>query len=176
MSSSQSAEYQLIVQSNNFAVEIDNEMLLVHKFVRDHYAPRFAELEQLVPLPSDYCRAVTKIGNPEDLAGLQDRLQGFVPQATLMVVVVTASTNTGRQLTPKEWKAVQQACDMCFKLDIAKMEILDYVESRITGLAPNLSAIIGARTATKILGMAGGLHSLSRQPSCNMHVSTHAPL
>lgn len=49
-------------------------------------------------------------------------------------------------------------------------QILDYVESRITGLAPNLSAIIGARTATKLLGMAGGLHSLSRQPSCNMHV------
>lgn len=125
MTSTQSAEYQLIVQSNNFAVEIDNEMLLVHKFVRDHYAPRFAELEQLVVTsPSDYCRAVMKIGNPDDLAGLQDRLQGFLPQATLMVVVVTASTNTGRQLSPTEWKAVQQACDMCFKLDLAKMEVI----------------------------------------------------
>jgi U4/U6 small nuclear ribonucleoprotein PRP31 len=37
-------------------------------------------------------------------------------------------------------------------------------------LAPNLSAIIGTRTATKLLGMAGGLQSLSRQPSCNMHL------
>ena len=40
----------------------------------------------------------------------------------------------------------------------------------MTKLAPNLSAIIGARTATKLLGMAGGLSSLSRQPSCNMHL------
>jgi len=64
-----------------------------------------------------------RIGNPEDLAGLQDRLQGFLPQATLMVVVVTASTNTGRQLTPAEWTAVQQACDICFRLDTAKKEV-----------------------------------------------------
>lgn len=40
----------------------------------------------------------------------------------------------------------------------------------MTGLAPNLSAIIGSRTATKILGMAGGLSNLSRQPSCNIHL------
>jgi U4/U6 small nuclear ribonucleoprotein PRP31 len=40
----------------------------------------------------------------------------------------------------------------------------------MTQLAPNLSAIIGTRTATKLLGMAGGLASLARQPSCNMHL------
>lgn len=40
----------------------------------------------------------------------------------------------------------------------------------MTQLAPNLSAIIGTRTATKLLGIAGGLQALARQPSCNMHL------
>lgn len=31
MSSSESKEYQLIVRANNFSVEVDNEVLLVHK-------------------------------------------------------------------------------------------------------------------------------------------------
>jgi U4/U6 small nuclear ribonucleoprotein PRP31 len=31
MSSSESPEYQLIVRANNYAVEVDNEVLLVHK-------------------------------------------------------------------------------------------------------------------------------------------------
>lgn len=97
---------------------------LFTQFARDHYAPRFSELEQLVvSSPVDYCRAVMKIGNPEDLAGLQDRLKGSLPQATLMVVAVTASTNTGRQLTPPEWKAVQEACDLCYSLETSRRQV-----------------------------------------------------
>ena len=94
------------------------------QFARDHYAPRFEELESLVvSSAAEYCRTISAIGNPDDLAGLQNRLQGILPQATLMVVVVTASTNTGRQLTPAEWKAVQTACDMCFSLENSKREV-----------------------------------------------------
>lgn len=47
-------EYQLIVEANNLAVEIDNEINVIHKFVRDKYAKRFPELESLVPAPLEY--------------------------------------------------------------------------------------------------------------------------
>ncbi|KAL3225168.1 hypothetical protein MRX96_049329 [Rhipicephalus microplus] len=38
-------EYQLIVEANNLAVEIDNEINIIHKFTRDNYQKRFPELE-----------------------------------------------------------------------------------------------------------------------------------
>jgi U4/U6 small nuclear ribonucleoprotein PRP31 len=47
---------------------------------------------------------------------------------------------------------------------------LEYVESRITLLAPNISAIVGTTTATKILGIAGGLNGLTRIPHSNIYV------
>jgi U4/U6 small nuclear ribonucleoprotein PRP31 len=37
-------------------------------------------------------------------------------------------------------------------------------------LAPNLSIIIGTRTATKLLGIAGGLNGLSKIPAGNLYV------
>ena len=45
-----------------------------------------------------------------------------------------------------------------------------YVSSRMNVLAPNLSAIVGTTTAAKLLGVAGGLASLAKMPSCNVHV------
>lgn len=111
-----------------------------------------------------------RIGNPEDLTGLQERLQGVLPNATLMVIAVAATDNTGKQLSEADWAAVRAACDMCFELDQSKADILTYVESRMNRLAPNLSAIVGPRTATKLLGVAGGLQALARQPSCNIHL------
>lgn len=88
-----------------------------------------------------------------------------------MVVTVEATTTRGKQLTPAEWAAVERACSMCLELDNARRRILEYVESRIRFLAPNLSAIVGSRTATKLLGIAGGLTGLSKMPSANIYVS-----
>ena len=87
-----------------------------------------------------------------------------------MVVTVEATTTRGKQLSQGEWTAVEKACAMCLELDSARRRILEYVESRIRFLAPNLSAIVGSRTATKLLGIAGGLTGLSKMPSANIFV------
>ena len=79
-------EYNLIVQANNLSVDVDNEIMVVHKvcfffavvathaygpffyysqFIRDHYAPKFPELEQLVADPTMYIRSVRILANHE---------------------------------------------------------------------------------------------------------------
>ncbi|XP_043943491.1 U4/U6 small nuclear ribonucleoprotein Prp31 [Protopterus annectens] len=59
-------EYKLIVDANNLTVEIDNELNIIHKYVRDKYAKRFPELESLVPNSLDYIRTVKELGNSLD--------------------------------------------------------------------------------------------------------------
>ena len=70
-------EYQVIVDSNNLIVEIDNEISklsdhwisvgisgvnlsldVIHKYVRDLYSKRFPELESLVHTALEYVRTV----------------------------------------------------------------------------------------------------------------------
>ena len=50
-------------------------------------------------------------------------------------------------------------------------QILQFVESRMSSIAPNLSLIVGSEIAAKLMGLAGGLHALSRMPACNVLVS-----
>ncbi|KAG0349429.1 U4/U6-U5 snRNP complex subunit prp31 [Gamsiella multidivaricata] len=161
-------EYQLIVKANAITVAIDNEILVVHKFIRDHYEPKFPELETLVANPMDYARTVKRIANQEDIVKVD--LHDILPSATVMVVVVTGTTTEGRQLTDSEWKACEEACDLALELEKAKQTITEYVESRLTFIAPNLSAIIGTATAAKMMGQAGGLTALSKLPACNIMV------
>lgn len=51
-------EYLLIVNANNLSVEIDNEIDIIHNFVKTMYHKRFPELQQLVPLPMNYLKTV----------------------------------------------------------------------------------------------------------------------
>ncbi|KAI9593760.1 hypothetical protein BDF19DRAFT_446819 [Syncephalis fuscata] len=161
-------EYTTIVQANNLTADVDNEILAVHKFIRDHYAARFPELESLVLNPYDYVQTVKAIGNAPDLANLS--LDTVLPSATIMVVRMAGSTTRGRLLSEEEWQLVDEACTMALSLDEARSKILNYVESRMQLIAPNLSAIIGTSTAAKMMGAAGGLTALSKMPACNIQV------
>ncbi|KAJ8495901.1 hypothetical protein ONZ45_g12669 [Pleurotus djamor] len=161
-------EYNLIVQANNLSVDVDNEIMVVHKFIRDHYASKFPELEQLVTDPTMFIRAVQALGNSEDPTKVN--LTGILPPAVIMSVLVTATTTSGEPLSEAAWNAVKRACDLADRLEEARKKIFMYVSSRMNVLAPNLSAIVGTTTAAKLLGVAGGLQGLAKMPACNVHL------
>jgi U4/U6 small nuclear ribonucleoprotein PRP31 len=159
-------EYHLVVSANNMSVEVENEILLVHKFIRDHYAPRFPELEQLISDPWTYIAAVRAIANVDDITRAD--LPSSLPAATILSINLSATGSQGRKLSDAEWLTVERAADVAEELKVARETIFSYVESRMAAVAPNLSAIVGTNIAAKLLGLAGGLHALSRQPSCNI--------
>jgi len=161
-------EYNLVVSANNLSVDVDNEILIVHKFIRDHYRPRFPELQQLVPDPVMFIRSVRALGNESDLT--KANLNNVLPPAILMTIAVAATTTRGKSLPPAEWKDILEACDLEERLDVARKKIFNYVQSRMSVLAPNVSAIVGTNTAAKLLGVAGGLTALAKMPAGNVHL------
>lgn len=166
-----SEEYQLIVLSNNLAVEIENEITLVHKFVRDHYAARFPELETIVPKHWEYIQAVEAMENTPDLTmPAKGSLEALLPRELVVPISIAASTSTGRKLSDQEWARVQQGIQVVYELAKVLKTILNYVESRMSFIAPNLSALVGTSVATKLLGVAGGLTGLVKIPACNVQV------
>ncbi|EPS69875.1 hypothetical protein M569_04885, partial [Genlisea aurea] len=161
-------EYQLIVDCNALSVDIENEIVIIHNFIRDKYRPKFPELESLVHHPIDYARVVQKIGNEMDLT-LVD-LEGLLPSAIIMVVSVTASTTSGKPLPEEVLLKTVDACDRALALDSAKKKVLDFVEGRMGYIAPNLSSIVGSAVAAKLMGTAGGLSALAKMPACNVQL------
>lgn len=159
-------EYHLVVTANNMSVEVDNEIMLVHKFIRDHYGVRFPELEQLINDPWTYIAAVQAIGNIDDLT--KATLPSSLPAATVLSITLTATSSRGKPITEAEWQTTLQAIDVANQLRSAREEIFRFVESRMSAVAPNISAIVGTNIAAKLLGLAGGLNAFSRAPSCNV--------
>ncbi|TWU75420.1 U4/U6-U5 snRNP complex subunit prp31 [Metarhizium rileyi] len=173
-------EYHLLTQSNSLSTMIDGEVVLVHKFIRDHYSTRFPELERLVTTPLEYAKVVSIIGNgpmnSESIKALQTStdnpmqmgLKAVLDGPSLMVVTVEATTSKGHELNPEELNRVRQACAMMVSLHRAKQTLTEYVQSRMNIFAPNLTALIGSLTAAQLLNAAGGLTGLSKTPACNI--------
>ncbi|KAI4251357.1 MAG: hypothetical protein LQ352_004902 [Teloschistes flavicans] len=171
-------EYHLLTQANTLSTSIDNEIILVHKFIRDHYSTRFPELETLVTNPLDYAKSVAIIGNGpmESIKEISQKtdnrvsatLRSILDGPTLMVVTVEATTTRGRELPASELGTIHRACEMILSLDRAKHILTTYVQSRMNLFAPNLTALIGSLTAAQFLNFAGGLTGLAKTPACNL--------
>ena len=70
--------YRLLVDCNQLAVDIDNEIASVYGFMKDKYRPKFPELESLVHHPIDYARVAKAIGNEMDITLVN--LEDILPQ------------------------------------------------------------------------------------------------
>jgi len=161
-------EYMLIVEANNISVDIDNEIGIIHNFVKEVYSKRFPELESLISNSLEYLSAVRELGNDLDKVKNSETLAQSMTQATIMVVSVTASTTQGVNLSEEELDSIAEAKNLADDLNTFKMRIFDYVQSRMNFIAPNLSALVGASCAAKLMGSAGGLTNLAKLPSCNV--------
>lgn len=164
-----SAEYDLVVTSNDLMVQIDDEVEAVHRFIAEIYAAKFPELDSLVPNALDFARVVKAIGNETDLT-LVEELPKLLPSSAVIGISVTGSGTSGKPLGPEDLKTCMEACDELLSLEKDKIMILRFVESRMKYLAPNVSQLVGTRIAAQLMGLAGGVAQLARIPSCNLQV------
>ncbi|KII66024.1 U4/U6 small nuclear ribonucleoprotein Prp31 [Thelohanellus kitauei] len=110
------------IDIKHLLADIDTEINIVYKFLKDIYNKRFPELESLVTSASEYIQTVHYLGNVTDAVKL-DGID-FLPPAIKMVVTVTASTTLGEKLTDEEMVCVNETCQYFFDLMDLKVRFL----------------------------------------------------
>jgi len=162
----ESSDYKLVVASQRLLQELEVEKDGNIMRVADLYNPRFPELPQLVANKMAFVRAVQRIGNEADMNNV--KLSDFLPNNIVMIISVSASSSTGAPLPAAALDSCMAACAEVLALEDDRLRILEFLESRVPHIAPNLCALIGAAVAAHLLGLAGGLVALSKIPACNV--------
>jgi U4/U6 small nuclear ribonucleoprotein PRP31 len=170
---SDSPAYRLMNEANNLSTHIDSEIIILHKWIRDHYSAFFAGLERLVENPIQYAKAVAIIGNgPMDVKAVGTSSDNVVGQALdkvldkalLMSVRMEAATTQTRPLPDTEINMIMKACEMIISLEKAKDKIRAFVTSRMEEFMPNLTTLVGAETAALLVQSVGGITNLANKP------------
>lgn len=159
-------EYQLIVRCNSMARELDDEMFHLYRSVHKFYVTRFPELDSIVVNPLDYLQVVQRVGNLSDISDVD--FSDFLPNQVIMAMTVIFTTSSGVLMDEETVDKVMNGCNEAFQLNDCKRDVLLYLESRMSGLAPNISALLGASLAAKLVTAAGGLLNLARMPAQNI--------
>lgn len=79
--------YSLLLQCNQLAVDIDNEIFNIHNYAKDKYKAKFPELASFVHDPVQYAQTLQAIRNEMDLTKVQ--LDAVLPQVSSPRLIVT---------------------------------------------------------------------------------------
>ena len=157
--------HRLVVQSNKYLATLEEELERAHGQLAKTYKPKFPELEELLPNHLHYKNAIRFIWNETDLTKVNDELNEILTSNQIMTISMAGSTTSGRILTVAELEEVDIAATYMEKLLSVQKDLMKFVENSMESLCPSISALIGAPTAARLLGLAGGLQELTNVSS-----------
>ena len=153
--------HQLVVQSNKYLASLQEELERAHGQLATAYNPKFPELEELLPNHLHYKNAVRIIGNESDLTKVNDELNEILTSNQIITISMAGSTTSGRTLTEAELQMVDASATYMENLLSVQNTLMKFVENSMEFLCPSICALIGAPTAARLLGLAGGLQELT---------------
>ena len=180
-------DQEVLVQANDALLDTEGEALALFKVLKDEYSVRFPELTTFELSSFQYAKVVLLLSGEEDSDDKTDESEnstfnkldtsrltttntGALPNATLMIISVTAATTKGRHLNIEEWHRIKSIALMLIRMEGVRGIILKFIESRMERVAPNVTALVGVEVASQLIGSAGGIIQLSRIPGGNIQV------
>ena len=166
--------------TNEFEVSVsaNDELIRLHKVLRDQYSARFPRLDDIVSNPIDYAKTVAILQNGpldnikarsisvDNMVGAS--LETVLGRALLMAVNLEGVRTDTRPLSEAQLKTVLDTCEKILKLDRQRTALTESIQSRMNQIAPNLAALIGPETAAQFLNQTGGLREMAKIPACNL--------
>lgn len=158
---------------NNAVLDLDEEIKVVFRKLRDCFSPRLPELPSL-GLATDKFAAVVKIaGHEADLSRVS--FGSCLPPSEAMAVKLTVAASKGRALSPDELRLSMSLADLILQMLEMRGEMLKFVEDQVRVMAPNTAALVGTKVAARLIAATGGVRELALCPSNNLQVIGYDP-
>ncbi|CAG9334552.1 unnamed protein product [Blepharisma stoltei] len=160
-------DYKLVMKSNDFILQIDQEILQLHKYLRDLYFPHFSELEELIQNPIDFSRTLIKFIEENSTSA---EISSIVPNHIIIAIAMAVAHDPPKPIPIEKQKIILKVSSQILQLNEARNTIQDYIEERMTKIAPSLTFLLGSSVAGKLIAAVGGLEKLAVMPACNIQV------
>lgn len=140
--------------------------------LKEWYGWHFPELVKAVPDNETYTRVCQFIGNKDNLtdesiAGLEEIVKdGEVAQR----ILDSSRNSVGNELTETDEASLQAFCTYLVSHFNFKTELQGFMRTKMEGVAPNFTALIGENLGAKLLTHAGGLTNLSKLPASTIQI------
>ncbi|KAM9236770.1 nucleolar protein 56-like [Leptosomus discolor] len=162
----------MIIQSISLLDQLDKDINTFSMRVREWYGYHFPELIRIVPENYTYCRLAKFIGNRRELS--EDSLPGLeeivMDAAKAQAILEASRSSMGMDISPLDLINIESFSSRVISLAEYRRGLQEYLRSKMSQVAPSLSALIGEVVGARLISHAGSLTNLAKYPASTVQI------
>uniref|UniRef100_A0A4W6CSD3 Nucleolar protein 56 n=1 Tax=Lates calcarifer TaxID=8187 RepID=A0A4W6CSD3_LATCA len=162
----------MIIQSIALLDQLDKDINTFSMRVREWYGYHFPELVKIVPDNSMYCRLAQLIGNRKELSeeSLESLEEVVMDNAKAQAILEASRSSMGMDISPIDLINIERFSNRVVSLAAYRLELQEYLRSKMSQVAPNLAALIGEVVGARLISHAGSLTNLAKYPASTVQI------
>ncbi|KAM6946617.1 nucleolar protein 56 isoform 2-T2 [Lycodopsis pacificus] len=162
----------MIIQSIALLDQLDKDINTFSMRVREWYGYHFPELIKVVPDNSMYCRMAQLIGNRKELSeeSLPSLEEVVMDAAKAQAILDASRSSMGMDISPIDLINIERFSTRVVSLASYRLELQEYLRSKMAQVAPNLAALIGEVVGARLISHAGSLTNLAKYPASTVQI------
>jgi len=157
------------VQAVRAMDDIDKTLNLLAGRVREWFGLHFPEMDKLVEKHETYARLVSKLGNRRNFTK-ESLLAEGIPADKAADIAETAGRSMGAEIADGDLAVLQSFCTLMLDLYKFREKSESYVDGVLKEVAPNMTTVVGASLAARLISIAGSLDNLAKMPASTLQV------
>ncbi|XP_017695005.1 PREDICTED: nucleolar protein 56-like [Lepidothrix coronata] len=162
----------MIIQSISLLDQLDKDINTFSMRVREWYGYHFPELIKIVPDNSMYCRVAKFVGNRRELS--EESLEGLeeivMDSAKAQAILEASRSSMGMDISPLDLINIESFSRRVISLSEYRRGLQEYLRSKMSQVAPSLSALIGEVVGARLISHAGSLTNLAKYPASTVQI------
>ncbi|CAN0099730.1 unnamed protein product [Bubo scandiacus] len=162
----------MIIQSISLLDQLDKDINTFSMRVREWYGYHFPELIKIVSENYMYCRLAKFIGNRKELS--EESLEGLeeivMDGAKAQAILEASRSSMGMDISPLDLINIESFSSRVISLSEYRKGLQEYLRSKMSQVAPSLSALIGEVVGARLISHAGSLTNLAKYPASTVQI------
>jgi nucleolar protein 56 len=85
-------------------------------------------------------------------------------------VLAASRTSMGQDISPIDLANIESFAQSVIRLGVYRAQLLEYLQSKMHDIAPNLSSLIGEVVGARLISHAGSLVNLAKYPASTVQI------
>ncbi|XP_023593268.1 nucleolar protein 56 isoform X2 [Trichechus manatus latirostris] len=162
----------MIIQSISLLDQLDKDINTFSMRVREWYGYHFPELVKIVNDNATYCRLAQFIGNRKELN--EDKLEKLeeltMDGAKAKAILDASRSSMGMDISAIDLINIESFSSRVVSLSEYRQSLHTYLRSKMSQVAPSLSALIGEAVGARLIAHAGSLTNLAKYPASTVQI------
>lgn len=159
----------MVIQAVGLLDELDKEINTYAMRVKEWYGWHFPELQALVGDNAQYSKLVLQCGLRE--AFKSNDLSNILEDETQEAAVKEAAElSMGTEVAEIDMIHIQSLAEQVLSMTEYRSQLFDYLKNRMNAIAPNLTILVGELVGARLIGHAGSLMNLAKQPASTVQI------